>query len=72
MMSEIKRITDKNEVSVRDLKMENKRRSQEREEYLNDELKKNVLVMKDQNELIQSFEEKIEKSLHLQKKIEEK
>ena len=71
-MVEIKRISEQNEISIRELRLENKRKLQEKEEYFNDELKKNALVMKDQNELIQSFEEKIEKSLQNQKKIEEK
>lgn len=71
-MAEIKRISEQNEISIRELRVENKRKLQEKEEYFNDELKKNALVMKDQNELIQSFEEKIEKSLQHQKKIEEK
>ena len=71
-MSEIKRISEQNDITTRELRLENKRKLQEKEEYLNDELKKNALVMKDQNELIQSFEEKIEKSLQNQKKIEEK
>ena len=71
-MVEIKRISEQNEISIRELRLENKRKLQVKEEYFNDELKKNALVMKDQNELIQSFEEKIEKSLQNQKKIEEK
>ena len=72
MMNEIRRILEEKEIAIKELKRENKKRLYEQEEQFNEEIKRNHSVMKDQNELINSFESKIEKSLENEKRLEAK
>lgn len=55
-----------------DFKMKNNKKLEEMEEYYLNEIKKSQNIMKDQENLISSFENRIETSIVNQKKMEER
>lgn len=72
LSNEIKQIQREKETFFNELKSKNSRKIEEVEDYYSKELKKYQNVMKDQSDLIHSFETRVETSLENQKKIEEK